>query len=72
MKLFIISILIAISSQIFAQQTNISGKITDSATGKPLSGASINVKGKLIGTITGEEGTFQLTVNKLKLPFLIN
>ncbi len=71
MKLFILSILIAISSQIFAQETNISGKITDSETGKPLSGASINVKGKLIGTVTGEDGTFQLTVNKLKLPFSI-
>ena len=70
-KTFLLFVSVVFSMQLFAQETKISGKITDAETGKPLAGTSINVKGKLIGTVTGEEGTFQLTVNKLKLPFSI-
>lgn len=54
-----------------AQSVKINGKIVDAETGKALMGASINVKGKMMGAVTGEDGTFQLTVNKQKLPFSI-
>ena len=70
-KAILLFVSVCFSFRSFAQETNISGKLTDSETGKPLAGASINVKGKLIGTITGEDGNFQLTVNKQKLPFFI-
>lgn len=39
----------------------VTGRVTD-AEGKPLSGASVNLKGTGIGTTTGAEGNFQLTV----------
>jgi outer membrane receptor protein involved in Fe transport len=43
-------------------QTNISGTVTD-ATGEPLAGVNILVKGRVIGTITDTKGDYQLTVN---------
>lgn len=71
MKLFLLFFVLAVSSQLFAQETKISGTITDAETGQPVSGASINVEGKLIGTVTDDKGNYLLTVNKLKLPFTI-
>jgi iron complex outermembrane receptor protein len=43
-------------------QTNISGTVTD-ATGETLAGVNIQVKGRVIGTITDTDGDFSLTVN---------
>lgn len=71
MKLFLLFFVLAISSQLFAQETKISGTITDAETGQPVSGVSINIEGKLIGTVTDDKGNYLLTVNKLKLPFTI-
>jgi len=71
MKLFLLFFTLAISSRLFAQETKISGTITDAETGQPVSGASIRVEGKLIGTVTDDKGNYLLTVNKLKLPFSI-
>lgn len=72
MKIFILFIFLAVSSNLFAQEIKISGKVTEAQTGLPLSGMSIHVKEKLTGTITAEDGSFQLTVNKLQLPFSIS
>ncbi|MBL6445939.1 TonB-dependent receptor [Fulvivirga sp. 29W222] len=48
----------------FAQEkTTISGKVTDSGTGEPLAGVNIVVKGKVIGTITNGNGSYELTVS---------
>ena len=44
-------------------QTVISGKVSDAATGDPLPGVNIVVKGKVIGTITDGQGAFNLNVN---------
>lgn len=44
-------------------QTNVTGKVTESATGEPLAGVNILVKGKVVGTITDVEGNFRLNVN---------
>jgi len=71
MKLFLLFFALAFSSQLFAQETKISGVITDAETGQPVSGASIHVEGKLIGTVTDDKGNYTLTVNKLKTPFSI-
>ncbi|HEY5368732.1 MAG TPA: TonB-dependent receptor [Hanamia sp.] len=71
MKLFLLFFTLAFSSQVFAQETKISGVVTDTETGLPVSGVSIHVKDKLIGTVTDEQGNYTLTVNKLKLPFVI-
>src|SRR5699024_11104206 len=42
----------------------IEGKVTDSATGEPLVGVSIKVKGTKNGTVTESDGSFQLEVEK--------
>ena len=42
-------------------QTKISGTVTDAATRDGLVGVSIQVKGKVIGTISDSKGNFSLT-----------
>jgi iron complex outermembrane receptor protein len=44
-------------------QTSISGKVTDGVSGGALAGVNIIVKGRVLGTITNTEGTFNLKVN---------
>lgn len=50
-----------INQVIYAQQTRLSGSITDPETQQPLAGASVSVKGKVIGTVTDAKGKFELT-----------
>ncbi|MES2648720.1 MAG: TonB-dependent receptor [Bacteroidota bacterium] len=52
--------LLFFSSQIFAQKT-ITGKVA-SAANKPVAGASVQVIGTSVGTITTEDGSFSLNV----------
>ncbi len=47
-----------------AQQTVLTGKVTDSSSGESLPGVSIVVKGTTNGTITSVDGNFTLQVNK--------
>lgn len=58
---FLLIMLNLTSSHAFAQAT-ISGTITDDSN-RPLIGVSIQVKGKVIGTTTNNEGRFTLQVN---------
>jgi iron complex outermembrane recepter protein len=53
--------LLFFNTAIFAQAT-VSGKITDFATGEPLPGANIVVKGKNVGTVSDGDGSFTLKV----------
>ncbi|MCC5939465.1 MAG: carboxypeptidase-like regulatory domain-containing protein [Lunatimonas sp.] len=48
----------------FAQQTSISGKVTEADTKDPLIGVNILVKGRVMGTVTDMEGNFRLSVNQ--------
>ena len=57
----LLSLLTFYIPQVFAQ-TVISGTVTDAAA-RPLIGVSIQVKGKVVGTITDNEGQFTLRVN---------
>jgi len=45
-----------------AQEKTVTGKVTDEKDNTPLSGVSVSVKGTTIGTTTGTDGTFSLTV----------
>jgi iron complex outermembrane receptor protein len=45
-------------------QTSISGKVKDAASGDPLPGANIVVKGTVLGTISDARGDFSLKVNQ--------
>src|SRR5688500_7746647 len=44
-------------------QTSISGKVTEAATGDPLAGVNILVKGQVICTISDNKGDFTVNVN---------
>ncbi len=51
---------IVLSPSYSIQQKKVTGKVTDS-TGEPLPGVSISVKGTTNGTITSNEGTYELS-----------
>ncbi len=59
LQLFLVTIL---SSSAFAQEINVSGKVTDEADGLPLPGVNVVVKGTTNGTVTDSEGKYGLTV----------
>ncbi len=63
LKLFLFSLLIIFANtfQAFSQGTVVTGKVTG-ATGEPLSGVSILVKGTKSGTSTNNEGNFSINV----------
>ena len=52
-------------------QTNITGKVIEASTNEPLTGVSIQIKGKIMGTITGTDGKFNLVTTSLP-PFTIS
>ena len=56
-------LIIASTSFLFAQDrtTKVGGKVTDATTKDGRVGVSIQVKGKVIGTITDTQGNFELT-----------
>jgi iron complex outermembrane recepter protein len=51
-------------SQVYAQTTTISGKVTEGKSKESLVGVNIVVKGRVIGTITDLSGNFSLKVNQ--------
>jgi len=59
----LLSLLCAVLSvqQVFAQ-TNVTGRVTDSVSGKPLVGATIQVQGENITTTTNENGVYTVSV----------
>jgi TonB-linked SusC/RagA family outer membrane protein len=58
------SVVFALLMQVplMAQQKNVTGKVVNAATGEPVHGASILVKGTNLGTSTDEKGNFSLNV----------
>lgn len=50
--------------QSYAQQTSISGKVTEADTKDPLIGVNILVKGRVMGTVTDLDGNFRLNVSQ--------
>jgi len=53
-----------IGNYAMAQQTILTGKVTDSSSGEPLPGVSIVVKGTTNGTITNMDGIYSLAAKK--------
>lgn len=50
-------------TQLSFAQTKVSGTITDATTKEPLIGVSVQVKGKVVGTITNAKGEFAFNVS---------
>ncbi|OOQ57965.1 TonB-dependent receptor [Mucilaginibacter pedocola] len=71
MKKFLLIIFLLASARLFAQDVKITGTVTAAGSNEPLSGATINVKDKIVGTTTNSKGQFTLSANNLRLPFTI-
>lgn len=55
--------LLCICQGLFAQTLKINGKITDQATGNPLPGVSVYIKGSSKGAVTDADGKFSLNAD---------
>ncbi|MCE7043082.1 carboxypeptidase-like regulatory domain-containing protein [Dyadobacter sp. CY312] len=56
-------LLMLLYSSLSIAQTKIGGTVTEASTNEPLIGVSIQVKGKVIGSITDSKGNFSFTVS---------
>jgi TonB-dependent starch-binding outer membrane protein SusC len=59
--LMLIGLLLSIQL-LWAQTKTVTGKVTDSKDGSPVAGASVIVKGTKVGTISGSDGAFSISV----------
>ena len=57
-----ICVVVFLSMQFVAAQTTYSGKVTLKKDGTPISGATVKVKGKMLSTTTGPDGSYTITV----------
>ncbi len=63
-KYFLILILLCMSMAAFAQSSTISGMVSSSEDGQPIPGVTVMIDGTSTGTVTGEDGTYSITVKK--------
>ncbi|MBI3718923.1 MAG: SusC/RagA family TonB-linked outer membrane protein [Sphingobacteriales bacterium] len=56
-------VMLLCSQAAYAQNKTISGKVTDSKDGAPISGASVQPKGTKKGVTTGADGSFKISVD---------
>lgn len=61
-KILLICFVTILSFSAFAQEMNVSGRVTDANDGLPLPGVNVVVKGTTNGTVTDAEGKYSLTV----------
>jgi len=61
MKNVLMILLFLASTSVFAQRVTVTGTVTD-AGGNPLPGATVQVKGSTIGSLTDPEGKYSITV----------
>lgn len=64
MKLFLFFSLISWSTGVYAQNFVVTGKVT--SNGESVIGATVQVKGKIAGTITDIDGNYRLTLENSK------
>lgn len=62
MKNVLMILLFLASTSVFAQRVTVTGTVTD-AGGNPLPGATVQVKGSTIGSLTDPEGKYSITVS---------
>jgi outer membrane receptor protein involved in Fe transport len=62
-KKCLLGICCSLITQLSFAQTKVSGTITDATTKEPLIGVSVQVKGKVVGTITNTKGEFSFSVS---------
>lgn len=60
------------SVTVYAQETTIRGKVTDAADGRGLPGVNVFIKGTAHGTITDNDGNYQLTMPDSSMPLVFS
>ena len=63
LALFVAMLAFGLGSLVAQAQTKVSGKVTDASTKEGLIGVSVQVKGRVVGTITDGNGKFEFSVN---------
>ena len=63
LKFFAIFLLMLISAQVWGQQLQVQGNVSDKSNGEPLIGVSVLEKGTQNGTVTDFDGNFSLSVS---------
>jgi len=71
LKSVILSGLLFLVSNVFAQQRTITGNVTSNLNQQPIAGATVVVKGTNIATQTNSDGNFTVTVPNAKSTLLI-
>ena len=61
-KILLLSLVIILSTSLYAQDMNVSGTVTDATDGIPIPGVNVIVKGTSNGTTTDTNGKYSLTV----------
>ena len=69
-KKSLLGICLLLISQLSFAQTKVSGTISDATTKEPLVGVSVQVKGKVVGSITNIKGEFSFNVSQAP-PFVL-
>ena len=68
---YTVFILLILSSSVYGQSYKVYGKITNTKL-EPLAFASIEIKGLKLGTITKEDGTYELQLDEGKYDLIIS
>lgn len=63
LALFVAMLAFGLGSLVAQAQTKVSGKVTDASTKEGLIGVSVQVKGRVVGTITDGNGKFEFSVS---------
>ncbi|MDC1106975.1 carboxypeptidase-like regulatory domain-containing protein, partial [Prolixibacteraceae bacterium] len=63
-KLLLTTMLVIVSTALFAQKNTLSGVVTGKDDQAPIPGATVLVKGTTNGTITTFEGTYSIDLEK--------
>lgn len=61
-KILLLFLVTMLSASLFAQEMNVSGRVTDATDGLPLPGVNVVVKGTTNGTVTDTDGRYSLNV----------
>jgi TonB-linked SusC/RagA family outer membrane protein len=61
-RILLLCLVTILSASAFAQEMNVSGRVTDANDGLPLPGVNVVVKGTTNGTVTDTDGRYNITV----------
>ena len=72
LKLLLLTALFSCAQFAMAQNKTVTGKVTNQSDGTPIIGASIQAKNSKVGTVSGEDGAFTLSVPENTIALLIS